>query len=93
MNKILVGLDGSTNSFKALDEAIKLANFYNAELHTISVKEFPYLPETVSEINEERDSEDSKYYSVVLRVKKISMTKNFPIQSHTFIGHEIKTIV
>lgn len=93
MYKILVGLDGSSNSFKALDEAIKLAKFYDAELHTISVEELPYFSETISEINEEMSSEESKYHTFVLKAKKISNAKHYPIQSHILIGHEIKTIV
>lgn len=54
--KILVGLYGSKNSFKALEEAINLAKLYSGELHTISVEEVPCFSETISEIEEEKDS-------------------------------------
>jgi nucleotide-binding universal stress UspA family protein len=43
-NKILVGVDGSKTSMKALQHAINLANIHRAELHIISVLEEFKLP-------------------------------------------------
>lgn len=93
MNKILLGLDGSPNSFKALEEAINLAKLYNAELHTISVEELPHFSETVSEVEEEKEAEDSKYNAFIHKVKEMAAAKSFPIESHILVGHEVKTIV
>jgi nucleotide-binding universal stress UspA family protein len=93
MNKILHGLDGSPNSFKALQEAIKLAQLYGAELHTISVEEIPHFPETVSEVAEEKDSEDSKFNDIVKKAQEMAKAQNVNIQSHILIGHEVKTIM
>lgn len=81
MNKILVGLDGSQNSFKALNEAIRLALFYKAELHTISVEEIPRFPETIDEVDEEKNYADSKYKKYVDKSKEIADSQNCPIES------------
>jgi|GEM_PF-3543221 len=93
MNKILLGLDGSPNSFKALEEAIKLARFYNAKLHTISIEELPHFSETVSEVEEEKEAEDSKYNTVILKAKELATAKNFTLETHILVGHEVKTII
>jgi nucleotide-binding universal stress UspA family protein len=87
MNKILHGLDGSPNSFKALEEAIQLAKDYGAELHTISVEEIPHFPETVSEVAEEKDSEDSKFHDIVKKAQEIAQAQNCRLVSHILVGH------
>ena len=93
MDKILHGLDGSPNSFKALEEAIKFAKLYGAELHTISVEEIPRFSETVSEIHEEREAEDSKYNEIVKKAQEMAKSQGLNVQSHILIGHEVKTIM
>ena len=93
MNKILLGLDGSASSFKALLRAMELAKLYDAELHTISVEELPHFSETIGEIAEEKDSEDTKFNSIVLKAKEIADAGNLQIATHVFIGHEVKTII
>ena len=93
MNKILVGLDGSPNSFKALEEAINLSKFYNAELHTISVEEIPHFSETIDEIEEEKDIEDSKYNEIIVKAKEFASAKDYPVETHIIMGHEVKMIV
>jgi len=93
MNKILVGLDGSPNSFKALEEAISLAKLNNAELHTISVEELPHFSETVSEVEEEKESEDSKYNEIITKAKEMAAARNIQLETHVLAGHEVKTII
>ena len=93
MNKILLGLDGSSSSFKALEEAIKLARLYGAELHTVSVEEIPRFPETVSEIAEEKDWEDSNFNEAIKRAQEIAKAQNVNIDSHILMGHEVKAII
>ena len=93
MNKILVGLDGSPNSFKALEEAMALAKIFNAELHTISVEQFPHFSETVSEVEEEKESEESKYAPIIFKAKEMASAKNIPIETHIVAGHEVKTVI
>lgn len=93
MNKILVGLDGSPNSFKALEEAMALAKVYNAELHTVSVEVLPNFSETISEVEEEKKSEDSKYDPIILKAKDMAAAKNVQLETHILAGHEVKTII
>ena len=92
MNKILLGLDGSPTSFKALEEAIKLAGFYGAELHSISVEEMPRFSETVGEIAEEKDWEDSDFDDAVKKAQEVAESQKINIDFHILVGHEVKTI-
>ena len=59
--KILVGLDGSEGSFKALTAAIDLARLSSAEIHSLSVEELPGYAGTVSELVEEKASANGIY--------------------------------
>jgi nucleotide-binding universal stress UspA family protein len=93
MNKILHGLDGSQSSFKALEEALRLAKLYGAELHTISVEEIPRFPETIDEVEEEKESEDSKFHEIVKKAQEMAKAQGFTIDCHIQVGHEVKTIM
>ena len=93
MNKILVGLDGSPNSFRALEEAIKLAKLNDSELHTISVEELPYFSETVSEIEEEKTEDESKFQDAIDKAKDLALKNNYPVESHIISGHQVKVIL
>lgn len=91
--KLLLGLDGSENSFKALEEAIELARLFGAELHTISVEEVPQYGGTIGEVVEEQNLADNKFNLAVEKARDMGDLKGIEIQSHVVIGHEVKTIV
>lgn len=93
MNKILVGLDGSPNSFRALEEALKLTKLNGSELHTISVEELPHFSETVSEVEEEKTEDDGKFRDIIERAKEIADRNGCRMESHIQSGHEVKVIV
>jgi nucleotide-binding universal stress UspA family protein len=92
MKKVLVGLDGSINSYKALEEAISLSKLSGAELHTITVVNWLYLSGTMDEIEEGRDLETSKYNEYVRKAKAIASSWDCTIKTHLLEGHEVKTI-
>lgn len=93
MNKILVGLDGSSNSFKALEEAMLLAKLNNAELHTISVEQLPNFSETISEVEEEKESEESKYGPIIQKAREMAAAKGVTLETHIVVGHEVKSVI
>ncbi len=93
MNKILVGLDGSKNAFKALAEGIRLARFYDAPLHTVSVEAMLRFPETISEVMDEKDYEDSKYKKIIEEAQAVAAAEGGAIIPHILFGHEVKAII
>ena len=90
--KLLLGLDGSEHSFKALEEAIELARLYEAELHTISVEEIPHFAETIGEVVEEQDLADHRFNEAIEKARDMGDRRGVDIHSHVVIGHEVKMI-
>ena len=91
--KILLGLDGSRGSFKALEEAIDLAAKHGAELHTVSVEEVPHYPGTVGEVIEAKQAANGKFGQAMQRAREMAQAKGIGLHCHVFTGHEVKTIV
>jgi nucleotide-binding universal stress UspA family protein len=93
MKKILVGLDGSEGSFKALEEGILLASLTGVELHTISVAEVPRFPGTIDEVVEVKEAEGTRFAAAISQAQEIAESKDVKLKSHVLAGHEVKTIV
>ena len=93
LKKMLVGLDGSQNSFKALEQGLFLAMLAGTELHTISVEEVPRFPGTVGEVMEEKETANSTFGTAVTHAKEMAEAKGVKLVPHVMIGHEVKTIV
>lgn len=91
--KILHGLDGSEGSFKALLEAISIAKLYNAELHTLTVEAHLSHPETVGEVDEEKEALNGKYKEILTKASELAKQGNIAITSHLAYGHEVKEFV
>lgn len=91
--KILVGLDGSEGSFRALVEALALARQSNAELHTISVEELPRYPGTIGEVIEEKAVANGKLGSVVEKARELAQRHGVALHCHVIAGHEVKSIL
>ena len=91
--KILHGLDGSEGSFKALREAISLAKLYNAELHTLTVEELRTYPETMDEVDEEKEAIESKYKEMIDKANELAKVDGIEITPHFAYGHEVKEFI
>ena len=91
--KILVGLDGSQGCFKALDEAVQLAQLCGVALHTISVEELPRYPSSVSEVTEAKEEADEAFQEALRKARKIAESAGIELQTTTLVGHEVKSIV
>lgn len=70
LQNMIVGLDGSRGSFKALETAILLASLTNTELHTISVEEIPRFPGTIGEVVEEKEAQDTRFGTFIAQAQK-----------------------
>lgn len=93
VHKILLGLDGSQGSFKALEEAFGLAKQLGAELHTVSVEEVPHYPGTVGEVVEAKQAANGKYGKTLQQAREMAAGHGLNIHCHAFVGHEVKTMV
>jgi len=93
LKKILVGLDGSKGSFKALEEGLLLAALASTELHTISVEEVPRFPGTIGEVVEEKEAEDTRFGAAISQARQVAEARGVELRPNVLIGHEVATIV
>ena len=91
---ILIANDGSDGALRALDTAIELASALAARLHMISVEEdLPKHAETIDEIEEEKEEEDSYFGKVTAHARAKAAMRNGELQCTVVRGHEVKSIV
>jgi len=93
LKKILVGLDGSQHSFKALEKGVLLAKLAGTEIHTISVEEIPRFPGTVGEAIEEKETANGTFGLAIAQARRIAEAKGVNLRAHVLLGHEVRTIV
>ena len=90
---ILIANDGSDGSWRALDTAIELASALGARLHMIGVEEdLPKHAETIGEIEEEKEEEDSYFGKVAAHARAKAATRNVELQCTVVSGHAVKSI-
>ena len=90
---ILHANDGSEHAFKALSFAFDLAKQNKAELHMVSVEEIPYLPETIEEVREEKNTGARRYHAVVQRATALAQKHHIKLHVHILAGHPVRDIV
>lgn len=92
IKKILVALDGSKNSLRALDESIKLAQQTNASITGLFVvRAFPTETEVIRKLIGNALSKKSKNFMKVAKTK--CQKNNIEFFDVTEFGHEGQTIV
>lgn len=92
--RIVVANDGSDGAQKAFDAAIELASQLKASLHMISVEEdIPRYAETMLEVDEEKEAEDTYYGQVAAQAKRRAALHNVALETSIVAGHEVKAIV
>ena len=93
-DRILVAHDGSEGAQKAFDAAVELASRLKARLHMISVEEdIPRYAETMMEIDEEKEAEDSYFGQVAVHAKQRAALHNVALETSVVAGHEVKSII
>jgi nucleotide-binding universal stress UspA family protein len=92
--KILVGYDGSDGAKLALEQAAQLAKELNAELWTLWVRgSLPHYPETVDEVEEEKEAANMFLQRISKDVMNISKQFGKDIKAESRSGHPAQTIL
>ena len=92
--KILVAIDGSEGSKKALAAAFRVAKKFGAELQSISVKERPsHYSATVGEVMEDQEAVDKFFAHVAEEALDWAEREGVILQCEVRPGHEVQTIV
>jgi len=91
--KILVAIDGSPESEKALQKAVDLAAHCDAELIAISVVEFTEVPGTVSEVDAIRENAEKHFHQIGGAAVNFAKSRGMSLRSVVVRGHAADAIL
>ena len=91
--RILVAIDGSPNSEKALATAVDLAVHYQAELIALSVAELPEVVAMVDEVDSIRQNADDYYRQIGQAAVEFAKSKAVKLRSVVVRGHAAEEII
>lgn len=87
-NNIIVGLDGSDGSLRALDQALQIAALTHGAVHAVSVEEhIPVYAATVGEVDDEVQFENEYYKRVHAEATKKAAARMTIISFEMLRGH------
>jgi nucleotide-binding universal stress UspA family protein len=92
-NKILVAIDGSQASEKALAAAVDLAAHYKADLTALSVAEMPEVVAMVDEVDEIRQSTEAHFRKIGEAAVEYARSRGVALRSVVVRGHAADAIV
>ena len=82
--KILVGLDGSKLSWRALRRAIAIAKTDRSELWVLSIEELPRLPADAGEVQDEEIRQGEAFERIQGEARELAESERVPL--HCMIG-------
>ncbi len=91
--KILVAIDGSPSSEKALATAVDMAAHYQAELISLSVAELPEVVAMVDEVDEIRQSADEFFGKIAEAAVEYAKSRGVALRSVVVRGHAAEEIL
>lgn len=92
--KILVGLDGSEASRKALRAAIGLARAHGASLHALGVEEhLPHYAATVGEVEEAKEEQDTFFARVMDQARRAAQEHGVELTTEVRAGNAAQQII
>jgi nucleotide-binding universal stress UspA family protein len=92
-DKILVAIDGSSASEKALVAAIDLATHYKADLTALSVAEVPQVVGMVDEVDELRRGAEATFREIGEAAVEYARSRGAALRSVVVRGHAAEAIV
>jgi len=91
--KILVAIDGSPASEKALAAAVELAANYRAELTALGVAEVPEVVGMIDEVDEIRQGTEAHYRQIGEAAVNYARSRGVALRSVILRGHAAEGIV
>jgi nucleotide-binding universal stress UspA family protein len=91
---ILVGLDGSEASRRALEKALELASLTGGAVHVVSVEEhIPAYAATVGEVDDELEFENEYFRTVHADATRAAAARKMIVSFDTVRGHAADQLV
>jgi len=93
--KVLVGLDGSEGSWRALCAAFELAKLRpGCEVWALSIEErLPHMPEVIDEFSEEKDRQNAVFDRLHQEALNLADEEGLPLNVEKLVGHAAQGIV
>lgn len=92
--KILVPLDGSPGSWKALRMALVIAGLSGAGVVALSVEEhLPQYAATVDEVQDTKEQENEYFAKLQTEAAALASEQGIELKTDTVIGHAAQSIV
>ena len=92
--KILVAFDGSGGSRKALKRAVRLAQCFDAELHTISIEvDLPQYVATIGEFEEVKRQKDIYFEQLSNEALELAKSEGVKLTPDVVPGHAVASVV
>jgi nucleotide-binding universal stress UspA family protein len=92
-HKILVAIDGSPSSEKALAAAVDLAIHYKADLTAIGVAEVPEVVGMVDEVDELRQGAENHFRAIAEAAVEYARSRGVALRTVIVRGHAAEGIV
>ncbi|KKM09101.1 hypothetical protein SY88_20350 [Clostridiales bacterium PH28_bin88] len=92
-NKILVAVDGSPSSRKAVEMAMELAGKFGSRLYALSVVRLPDYAATVGEVTEAQAEGKNFYAGPMREIEREAKEKGIPAGTKILYGHPAEVIL
>jgi nucleotide-binding universal stress UspA family protein len=92
-HKIVVAIDGSPASEKALAAAVDLAKHYQAELTAVGVAQLPESAELITELEELRRQTEGHFRRISHAAAEYARSREVALRSAVLRGHVADTIL
>lgn len=93
MKTIVVGLDGSEKSFRALASTFERAKQLGVGVETVSAEDLPRFSETIDKLRVEKEIEDSRFREAIARDRNEARKAEVPLKSRILCGHNTVKII
>lgn len=91
--KILVALDGSKESEKALHEAIHMAKMENATLRAVHVVRLPDAPSSRAEVDHRLERTEDETRVILHEAKRLAQAAGVACEADLYYGHPAEQIL
>jgi nucleotide-binding universal stress UspA family protein len=92
--KLLVALDGSEGSLRALKLGIEMAKAAGVDLHAVSVEEdLPKYAGTLTELDEYKTQADAHFNEMNREAEASARREGVVLHTNTVVGHEVEAII
>jgi nucleotide-binding universal stress UspA family protein len=93
VKKIVVAVDGSPHSLKAMEWAMDMATRYDAQIATVTVVKPPEFSPTISEVDEFYEDAENHCRPMLQKLQELGKEHGLDVNTQILRGHPAESIV